>query len=314
MLNTITRRLAWAVPTLVLVTFGVFALIDVAPGDAAQSLAGENASVEEIAEVRERLGLDEPLVVRYVDWLGDAVRGDLDRSLFSDEPVQDMILRALPNTISLAVVALALSTLIATVAGTWAAVRPGGIVDRLVSVGASVGIAVPTFLLGVVLVSQLAVRRSVFPALGYVGLTEDPWQWLVHLILPAIALCGVTTGELARQLRGALRDVLEQDYVLAAHAKGLPMLYVLRHHAMRNAAIPVVTVLGLRCSQLLGGTVIVEQIFLLRGIGSTLVTAVLNRDIPVVVGVAVVTTVIVTVINLLVDVSYTYLNPKLRYA
>lgn len=314
MLKRIATRLAWAVPTLLVVTFGVFALIDLAPGDAAQSLAGDNATAEQIVEVRERLGLDDPLPVRYAHWLGDAVRGDLGNSLFSDEPVTDMIARALPNTLSLAVVALTISTLVAVVAGSLAAVRPGGIVDRLVSVAASVGIAVPTFLLGVVLVSQLAVKRDIFPAVGYVGLTENPWQWLVHLVLPAIALCGVTTGELARQLRGALRDVLGQDYVLAAHAKGMSPMYVLRHHALRNAAIPVVTVLGLRCSQLLGGTVIVEQIFLLRGIGSTLVTAVLNRDIPVVVGVAVVTTLIVTIINLAVDVSYTFLNPKLRYA
>jgi len=314
MSRTIATRLAWAIPTLLVVTFAVFALIDLAPGDAAQSLAGENATAEQIAEVRDRLGLDEPLIERYAEWLGGTVQGDLGDSLFNDEPVRDIIARALPHTISLALVALTFSLVIAMVAGTCAAVRPGGIADRLVSIGASVGIAVPPFLVGVVLVSQLAVQRDIFPALGYVPFTEDPWQWFFHLVLPALALCGVTTGELARQLRGALRDVLEQDYVVAAHAKGLSRMQVLSHHAFRNAAIPLVTVLGLRISQLLGGTVIVEQIFLLRGLGSTLVTAVLNRDIPVVLGIAVVTTVIVTIVNLLVDVSYTWLNPKLRYA
>lgn len=306
------QRLLWIVPTLLFVSFAVFAFIDLAPGDAARSLAGQDASEEQVAAVRQRLGLDEPLLVRYGEWASGAVTGDLSESLLTSRPVTDMLWEALPRTISLTFVALVFSTVVGFTLGAVAALRPGGAFDRLVSVIAALGIAVPGFFLALILVSELAIKRSTFPALGYVPFTESPWEWLRHLILPAVALSTVAVGEFARHVRTALRGVLTQDYILVAHAKGSSRAQILFKHALRNAAIPLMTLLGVRFAQLLGGAVIIEQIFLLRGMGSVLITAVQARDIPVVLGVVAITTLLVVAVNLLVDLSYGYLNPKLR--
>lgn len=312
MKRLLLQRLLWAIPSLLVVSFLVFAMMDLAPGDAAATIAGEGASLEQIEQVRERLGLDDPVLVRYVDWVTDAARGDMQTSLRTNEPVVDLVMRALPRTMSLAVVSFAFAAMIALVAGCLAAARPNGAIDRIVTLGAALGITVPSFWLALILISQFAIQRSWFPALGYVPLTENPYEWLRHLVLPAIALSTITAGELARQLRGALRDAMSRDYVLTARAKGLPGYVVLGKHALKNAAIPVVTVGGLRFSQLLGGAVIVEQIFVLRGIGQLTIGAALGRDIPVVLGVVVVATVVVLSVNLLVDLSYGYFNPRLR--
>jgi len=305
-------RLAWAVATVVIVSFGIFVLLGLGGGDVARTIAGENATQEQVQAVEVQLGLDRPLPVRYADWVGDAVTGDLRSSLVTGEPVTEILARTLPVTLSLVLVALTFSVVIALGAGLLAASRQGSWVDRVISAIASAGVAIPSFLLALVLVREFAVERSVFPALGYVPFTESPSDWLYHLVLPALALSGITVGEMTRHLRSSLIDVLHQDYILTAHAKGMKRWVILCKHALRNAGIPVVTVLGIRFSQLLGATVIVEFIFVIRGSGAVLVTATQNGDVNVVLGIAVVATVLVVFANLLVDATYGFLNPKLR--
>jgi peptide/nickel transport system permease protein len=305
-------RLAWAIPTLLIVSFGIFVLIDLAPGDAAARIAGDNATPEEIAHLRQSLGLNDPLLVRYGRWLGNAVHGDLGTSLSTGEPVTTVIARSLPLTLSIMVVTLVLTIIVAGILGVLAAVHPGGIIDRLISLGMAVAIAVPSFVLCLVLVSELAVKRDFLPAIGYVGLTENPVEWLRHLIIPAMTLAAVMVGEMARQLRTSLVDVLDRDYILAAYAKGLPKRVVVMKHGLKNAAMPVLTVIGTRFALLIGGTVLVEEIVVIRGVGYSLINAVLNRDVTVVTGIAVVTTLLVLLVNLVVDLLYGVVNPKLR--
>ena len=312
MRSMLLTRLAWALATVVIVSFGIFVLLDLGGGDVARTIAGENATQEQVQAVEVQLGLDRPLPVRYADWVGDAVTGDLRSSLVTGEPVTEILARTLPVTLSLVLVALTFSVVIALGAGLLAASRQGSWVDRVISAIASAGVAIPSFLLALVLVREFAVERSVFPALGYVPFTESPSDWLYHLVLPALALSGITVGEMTRHLRSSLIDVLHQDYILTAHAKGMKRWVILCKHALRNAGIPVVTVLGIRFSQLLGATVIVEFIFVIRGSGAVLVTATQNGDVNVVLGIAVVATVLVVFANLLVDATYGFLNPKLR--
>lgn len=312
MWRLIRNRTLWAVPTLLVVSLGIFALVDLAPGDVAVSVAGENATPEQIERIRENLRLNDPLIVRYFSWLGDAARGDLGESLTRREPVSTIIGRGLPQSLSLLAVTMAGTVLVAVALGSLAAMRPKGVLDRLLSIGSAVAIAVPSLFLTLFLVSELAVRRKVLPAIGYTPFGESPWQWLQHLIIPAIALGALPTGEVARQLRSSLREVLDRDYILTAHAKGLPMRRVVLKHALKNAGIPVLTVLGARFSLLLGGTVLVETIMVIRGIGSTLVLAVIARDVPLVTGITVVTMLLVLVGNLVVDILYGVMNPKLR--
>lgn len=305
-------RLAWAVATVVIVSFGIFVLLDLGGGDVARTIAGENATQEQVQAVEAELGLDRSLPVRYAEWVVDAVTGDLRSSLVTGESVTGLLGRTLPVTLSLVLVALTFSVVIALAAGLLAASRQGSVLDRVISAFASAGVAIPSFLLALVLVRELAVERSFFPAIGYVPFSESPGDWLYHLVLPALALSGITVGEMTRHLRSSLIDVLHQDYILTAHAKGMKRSVILCKHALRNAGIPVVTVLGIRFSQLLGATVIVEFIFVIRGSGAVLVTATQNGDVNVVLGIAVVATVLVVLANLLVDATYGFLNPKLR--
>lgn len=312
MVKVFVKQLAVSVVLMVLVSFFVFILIDVAPGDAAEQLAGETATPERIEEVREELGLNDPLPVRYARWVGDAVTGDLGESLTTGESVRKAIVRALPPTISLMVVTFAMSLTGALILGTLAALRPGSRLDRTTSVIAALGVAVPGFWIAMVLASEFAVKRSWFPAIGYSSPGDGLWEWLKHLVIPAIALSTLIGAELMRQLRGSLQDALRTDYVLAARAKGIRANKLVFKHAMKNAAVPVITVAGVRFAQLLGGTVILEQIFNLQGLGQATIRAVLARDIPMVLGVTVFSTLVVVVTNLVIEMIHPYFNPKVR--
>jgi peptide/nickel transport system permease protein len=305
-------RLMWAIPTLLIVSFTIFLLVDLAPGDAAAHVGGENATPEQIEAIREDLGLNDPLFVRYGDWLMNAVKGDLGTSVTTREEVTTMIGRALPLTMSIVVVTLAATVVLAGALGIAAALRPNGLLDQSISFFLAVAISVPGLFLCLLLVSELAVKRDLLPALGYVPLRDDPVEWLKHLVIPAATLASVTVGEVARQLRTSLVEVLHSDYIVAAHAKGLSRGSIVLKHGLKNAAIPVLTVIGARFSLMIGGTVIVENIVVIRGIGFTLTKAVLNRDVTAVTGIVVVTTVLVLAMNLLVDLLYGVLNPKLR--
>lgn len=305
MLTLVARRLAAMVPLLVLVSLIVFSLVLLVPGDPAITIAGENATEEEIAATRDRLGLDDPLLVQYWRWASSAVQGDLGTSMFSNRGVSEAIAERFPATASLTAVAIVMALLIAVPAAVAAATRRGGWIDRTATLGTALGVAMPNFWLGLLLATGVALHLGLLPATGYVPLDDDPVSWLAHLLLPGFTLGLAAAAELTRQLRSSLIDVFDQDYLRTARAKGLRGGTVVVKHAMKNAATPVVTVLGMRISVLLGGTVVVEQIFGIPGLGQLAITAVLQRDLPMIQGVVVVTAVLVMVANLLVDLSPT---------
>jgi peptide/nickel transport system permease protein len=311
-LRFVGRRLLITIPTLLGVVLITVLLVDLMPGDPAEVLAGENASPEAVTTIREQLHLDQPIWTRFADYVGGAVHGDLGRSPVSNIPVWSRIATALPATLSLALVAMVMSLLVALPAGTWAGLRRDRFVDRAVTTLAAVFQAIPAFVVGLVLVIVFAVDRTLLPANGYVPFTEDPWSWFTHLILPASALALSSTAELARQTRGAVVDTLEHDYIRVARAKGLRERLVVGKHVAKNASTPVMTVAGLQIGRIIGGAVVIELIFGIQGFGSLAVSAVSTRDLPLIQGVVLVSAVLVLLANLAVDVSYGYLNPKVR--
>jgi peptide/nickel transport system permease protein len=312
MVGIVVRRVAALVPVLVLVSVITFLLMRMVPGDPATLIAGEDATEERIEEIRRQLALDRPLFVQYLEWAGGAIRGDLGTSAYGSQPVTDAIRARLPATLSLALVATVIGLVGGALLGIVAGLRRGRIVDRLATVAATVGLSVPNFWFGLVLVSAFALERGWFPATGYVAFSESPAEWLHHLILPGIALSTALAAETTRLTRAGVGDVMQTDYVRTARAKGLSEWRIVTRHALKNASIPVVTVLGLQVARLLGGAVIVEAVFGLQGVGQLALQSVLRRDFPMIQGIILVTGVMVVVTNLLVDLSYSYLNPRGR--
>ena len=312
MLRLIVRRLIVMVPLVVLISFLVFGLILLIPGDPAVHLAGENPSPERIAEVRERMGLDDPFYEQYGRWLGGIVRGDLGESFYSSLTVWAAIWARLPVTLSLTAVTLVYAIVVGVTVGTLAGLRPGSLLDRVASLGSSIGVAAPHFWLGMLLILFVGLHLDLLPVVGYTAFSDNPWEWLKHLIIPSVALGSAVAAEIARQTRAAVSGALQQDYVRTARAKGLLPMQVVGKHAMKNAAIPVITVIGLQASRLVGGTVVIEQLFALPGLGFLAYQAVFERDFPVVQGVVLIAAIAVLVINLLVDLTYGYFNPRIR--
>jgi peptide/nickel transport system permease protein len=310
----IVRRLLVLVPLLLFVTFAVSLLVYLLPGDdAARAIAGGPKAPEaRVAEVRHQLHLDDGMFERYGHWLGDAVQGDLGTSLFNGLPVADDIGSRFPITFSLALGAAAVSLLIGVPLGIATAVRRGSLLDRFGTVVSSFGIAMPDFWLAILLVIVFAVSLGVLPAIGYTRFGDDPLEWARHLVLPWIALGLGGSAILARQLRGSLVDVLDQDYVRTARAHGVPERRIVNRYALKNAAAPALTIFGIQFAYLLGGTVIIEQIFSIPGMGLYVLTAISRRDLPVIQGVVVVVALTFVLSNLVVDVAYGYLNPKVR--
>src|SRR5215218_3574071 len=283
------RRFLSLIPLLLIVSFGVFVLVALVPGDASVTLAGgESATPERIADVRAQLHLDEPLVEQYGRWLRDAVQGDLGSSLFTKVPVADDIIDRVPITLALVLAALAVGLVVGIPVGVISALRTGRAVDGAARVGTSLALAVPNYWLAIELVVLFAVTWKLLPPSGYAKLTDDPVEWLRHIALPAVALGLWSAASLARQLRASLIDALDSRYVRTAWAKGAGTRRVVMKHAMKNAAIPVVTVLGLQVGFLLGGTVIIEQIFSIPGLGPYFIRGVTSLDVPVIQGVAIV--------------------------
>ncbi|MEK6443146.1 ABC transporter permease [Pseudonocardia sp. T1-2H] len=312
MLKFFLTRLATTIPVLILVTFVVFGLVLLIPGDPAVTIAGPDATVEQVAAVRARLGLDRPMVVQYWDWITGAASGDLGTSLFTSRPVAKSISDGLPVTIALAGTALLISLLIAIPTAILSALRRGTWLDRVSTIGSSLGIALPSFWLGLMFVLLFSLTLGWLPATGYVPMSKSPGDWLLHIFLPALTLGIAGAAESARQLRGSIIGVLQQDYVRTARAKGLRTRMVIGKHVMKNASVPLVTVLGLQITALLGGAVLVEQIFGVPGLGQVAINAVTTRDIPVIQGIVLVAVVVAMGSNLLVDLTYGYLNPKVR--
>jgi len=312
MVTLIAKRIASAIPMLLFVSFFVYALVDLVPGDAATALAGDNASAEQIEQTRQALGLDQPLIVRYLDWLGGALTGDLGTSLYSTQSVVQIIAERLPVTLSLTLVTMMIVVAVGLPAGIAAAVQPNSWLDRGLTVFSSVAIAVPPFIVALALVIPLAILSPIFPATGYAKLTDGAGTWLQHLILPAIAIAAISAAELARQTRASLVDVLGRDFIRTTRSKGLLESTIVGRHGLKNAGVPIVTVLGLQVSRVLAGAVTVEFVFALPGLGTLAVSSVFSRDVPVILGIVMVCTVFIVVINVIVDATYGYLNPRVR--
>lgn len=317
MAQLIGRRLLLLVPTLLLVTFGVFSLITLVPGDPATFLAGgANASPERIEEVRDQLGLNDPFLEQYGRWLADAVRLDFGESLVSGQSVTDDIRFRLPVTLSIVAGALVVGLVLGVPIGLISGARQGGLTDRVLLTLTSVGLAVPNFVLAILLVNYLAIERNWFDAVGFTRLTSDDGlrvvEWLKSLALPSLALGIGVAARLARQVRAGVVDVLDEPYVRTAWAKGCPPHTVIAKHVFKNAAMPTVTVFGLIVGGMIGGTVIIEAIFASPGVGEYLVRAIVNSDLPVIQGVAVMFVLAFALINLVVDIVYGWLNPKVQ--
>ncbi len=308
----VAARLLQALPILVLATFIVFCLMQLIPGDVAVTLAGENASMERIEQIREAYGLNQPFLVQYGQWLGHAARGELGASLLSGEPVAQTIARTFPNTLLIAVYAVLLSVLVGVPLGILAATRSGSPLDSTIMGAASLGVAVPNFWFGMILVLFLALGLQWFPATGFVSPTEDFSGALWYATLPALALCTNGIAEVARQLRGSLVEIQSSQHVRTLHAKGLSPARILWKHGLKNVSVNLLTVIGLLFNKILAATVVVEAVFAIPGIGSSIVNAVLQGDFPVVQGAVLAMVVTVILVNLCTDLACTVLDPRIH--
>ena len=312
MVEFLVRRAFISAVTLLLISLIVFTGVRMIPGDPARVLAGTDADAAGVEEIREKYGLDAPLPLQYARWLGLAVRGDLGESIRTRTSVAWMVATKLPITIELACLSLLVAIAIAIPAGVVAAVRRNTVWDVLASGVSLCGVSIPNFWLGIMLILLVSVRLGWLPASGFVPIGEDPAGNLKRMLMPALVLGTGLAAVLMRQTRNAMIEVLSADYVRTARAKGLAQRAVVVRHALRNGLIPVVTILGLQMGALMGGAVVTEQIFVLPGFGRLIVEAVFTRDYPVVQGVVLLTASSYVLINLLVDVSYTVLNPRIR--
>lgn len=310
-LRVVATSVASAIPTLILATFIVFFLQRLIPGDPAVALAGDYATPERLAEIRADLGLDEPLLQQYLSWLGGALTGDLGESFRTGQPVADLVFERLPLTLILTAFALVVAVLIGLPAGVLAAQRAESRFDRFLTTAATLGIAIPNFWLGMMLIIVFALNLGWFPGPGGVRLEDDPVEALRGLVLPAIALGAVGGAEIARQVRSAMIENLSADYVRTHRAKGLPTRDIVWKHALKNSSLPFATIVGIQVSRLIGSAVVVEAVFGLSGLGSLVVEATNQRDYAVIQAVVFVAAIIVLVTNLIVDISYRILDPRI---
>ena len=313
MLAYAVRRLLTAVPVMGVVALVVFSLLYLTPGDPAQVLAGDTASPEQIAKIRASLGLDEGPVQRFARWLWHVVQGDLGVSIFSGEPVTHMIGQRLQPTFSLLLLAVVLSVGLGVPFGVAAANRPGGWSDRALTGFTTLGFSLPAFIAGYALAFLFATTLKWLPVQGFVPLSEGPALWLRNLILPAVTLSLVYAAIIARVTRASVMDVLSEDYIRTARAKGVTPRTVLFRHALKNAAVPIVTIIGIGLATLIGSAVITENVFAIPGIGRLTVDAILHRDYPVIQGVVLMLSGAYVLVNVAVDLSYTLLDPRIRY-
>jgi peptide/nickel transport system permease protein len=308
----VLQRVVQLVPVLLVSSTLVFFIFQVIPGDEATARLGMNSDPQAAENLRRQLGLDRPLFVQYLDWLGKAVRGDLGKSYVNEQSVTSLVLEKFPATLQIAFMGVLLSLLISVPVGTIAALRRGTWIDQVARMIAMVGYCVPRYWLGVLLILAFAVRIQWLPPAGYVPFTEDPVMNLRYAALPVIALAATLAAVQMRFLRSSLLDVVAQDYVRTAYAKGLTHRVVVVRHALSNALIPFITVVGLQFAELLGGLVVVEQIFAWPGVGWLMVQSITQRDVAVVQGAVLLVAVGFVLINLLVDIAYAYLDPRIH--
>ncbi len=312
MVEFLVRRLAISVVTLIVISMIVFIGVRMIPGDPARVMAGTDADAAGLEEIRAKYGLKDPIPVQYIRWAALALQGDLGRSIRTREPVASTVAKKLPITIELACLAVLIALVIAIPAGVVAAVRRNTAWDVFASAASLCGVSVPNFWLGIMLILFFAVRLGWLPASGFVPLWESPSANLQRMVMPAFVLGAALAAVLMRQTRNSMIGVLSADYIRTAYSKGLASRAVILHHAIRNSLIPVVTILGLQAGALMSGAVVTEQIFVVPGFGRLIVEAVFTRDYPLVQGVVLITASSYVLINLLVDVSYSLLDPRLR--
>jgi len=310
----IAQRLLQMIPVLLLVSIISFALLFLLPGDPARLILGDQqaGNVEAYETVRRELGLDRPVPIQYLDWLGRTLRGDFGKSTRDRQPVTDGLRDRVPVTLQLASFALVLALCVAIPAGVVSAIRPNSWPDRILSVFALSGVAIPHFWLGILLIYGLAIIVRLLPPSGFVPFGENPGQNLTHLVLPSITLGLGISAVIMRQTRSSLLEVLQQEYIVAARAKGLGTRAVVVRHALKNALIPIITVIGLQVGLLFGGAVITESIFSIPGMGRWAVDSILQRDFPVVQAVCLVMAFGVLFTNLVTDMVYAFVDPRIR--
>ena len=313
MLSYILRRILSTLPVMGIVALFVFSLLYIAPGDPAAVIAGDQASPADVERIRQGLGLDRPFLVQFGSWLWNILHGDLGTSIFTNLPVSAMIAQRIEPTFSLMAITLVLTILVAVPLGVVAAWKAGSWVDRTIMAFAVFAFSLPVFVVGYVLAYVFALQFEWLPVQGYTPLAAGLWPWLQNLILPALALGTVYIALIARITRASMLEVLQQDYVRTARAKGLGQRNILFVHALKNAAVPIVTVIGIGIALLIGGAVVTESVFAIPGLGRLTIDAILRRDYPVIQGIVLLFSFLYVLVNLMVDVTYTLVDPRIRY-
>lgn len=313
MIAYILRRMASTFVVMATVGIFVFLLLHLSPGDPAAIIAGDNATSEQIDGIRKKLGLDDPLPVQFLRWAGDVLRGDLGVSIFSNEPVFKLVGQRLEPTVSLALLTLVVAVTLAVSFGVIAAWKAGTFIDRLLMVVSVVGFSAPVFVVGYLLIYVFAINLRWLPVQGYTPIAEGVLPWLRNLVLPATALGLAYVALIARITRATMLEVLEEDYIRTAVSKGVSTRVLLLKHALRNAGVPIVTVIGIGVALLISGVVITETVFNIPGIGRLVVDAISKRDYPIIQGVILIFSGVYVLINLSVDLIYTLLDPRIRY-
>ncbi len=314
MLRFLASRLLTTIPIILFITIAVFSVMQVLPGDPALAILGDAATPESRAVLRERMGLDRPMYVQYFSWLGNLMIGDLGRSLVDNTPVTRAVSFAFPVTLQIALVSLFIAIVVGVPLGILAAVRRGGFIDALSSIFALSSISIPAFWAGILLMYFAALQLGWFPSSGFVRFADDPWRSLHHSILPATALALRPIGIFMRMTRGSMLEVINSDYVRTARAKGASESSVTLRHALRNALIPLFTLIGLEFSGLMGGVIVIDTLFAIPGFGRLIYSAFLRSDFVMMQSLMVLFALVVIVINLLTDLSYSLLDPRIRYS
>ncbi len=309
----IVRRVLATIPVMAVVALFVFSLLYLAPGDPAAVIAGDQATPDDVERIRASLGLDRPYLVRFGAWVWDILHGDLGTSIFTNLPVSHMIAQRIEPTLSLMIVTLILAVSIAVPMGVVAAWKQGTTIDRMVMAFAVLGFSVPVFVVGYVLAFVFALELDWLPVQGYTPFNQGFFPWMENLILPAVALGGVYIALIARITRATMLEVLSQDYIRTARAKGAGQRSILFLHALKNAAVPIVTIIGIGIALLIGGAVVTESVFAIPGLGRLTVDAILRRDYPVIQGVVLLFSFVYVLVNLLIDLLYTLFDPRIRY-
>lgn len=308
----ILRRFLAFIPVALIVALIVFLMLHLSPGDPVAAIAGDSATAADIARIRAELGLDDPLPEQFVRWCMELIQGDLGRSYFLNRPVADLIADRVGPTLSLAGFTIVLTVLIAVPLGAWAAYRQGGWVDRALMGFSVLGFSIPSFVLGYCFVWLFGLKLNLLPSQGYVRYDESIEGWISHLILPSLTLCCIYVALIARVTRASVAEMLTEDFIRTARAKGITEMQVLLGHALRNAAVPIVTVVGVGIAILIGGVVVTEIVFAIPGLGSLTIDAVMSRDYPLIQGVTLFFSMLYMFINLLIDLIYTLFDPRIR--